>query len=86
VSSPRQLTDQQIQMRRQVGERIRTYRHIRGYSQERFGERAGLDRRTIGSFEAGRKPPGLDDLVAIAAALAITPDALLRHLPDELLG
>ncbi|WP_101382715.1 helix-turn-helix transcriptional regulator [Kitasatospora sp. GP30] len=87
MPAPRHPTDQQLQTRRQVGERIRTWRHIRRYSQERLGEQAGgLDRRTIASFEAGRTPPTLDDLVAIAAALGIQPDALLRPLPSDLLS
>jgi transcriptional regulator with XRE-family HTH domain len=86
VPPPRRPSDQQLQTRRQVGERIRTWRHIRGLSQERLGEQAGLDRRTIGSFEAGRTPPSLDDLVAIAAALGIPPGDLFQPLPDELLS
>lgn len=43
----------------------------RGLSQEQLGSRARLDRRTIGSFEAGRTPPNLDDLTAIARGLGV---------------
>ncbi|MFJ1935583.1 helix-turn-helix domain-containing protein [Kitasatospora sp. NPDC088160] len=48
--------------------------------QERLGERAGLDRRTIGRIENGLAPATLDQLGAIARAIGVP---LWRLVRDE---
>jgi transcriptional regulator with XRE-family HTH domain len=59
----------QLKTRREVGARIRQLRRAHGWSQETLAEQAGVDRRTIGSWELGLTAPTLDDLVALARAL-----------------
>jgi transcriptional regulator with XRE-family HTH domain len=54
-----------------VGAHLFTLRHQRGLSQERLAELAGVDRRTVGSWERGDTAPTLDDLTALAGALRV---------------
>jgi transcriptional regulator with XRE-family HTH domain len=61
-----------------VGRQIRTARRERGLTQEKLGERVGLDRKTINRAENGRITLTLDALVAIAAALHVPPAELFR--------
>ncbi|MFF3003244.1 helix-turn-helix domain-containing protein [Kitasatospora sp. NPDC057940] len=51
-----------------------------GLTQERLGERAGLDRRAIGRIENGLAPATLDQLGAVARAIGVP---LWRLVCDE---
>lgn len=53
-----------------IGERIRTAREERGWTQTQLGEAIGYSQATIGNYEAGRRHIGIDDLYKIAEALA----------------
>lgn len=78
------LPDWIIQQRRQVGDRIRQTRMARGMSQERLGQAADLDRKTVSRIETGTGSPLLDHLLRIARALNVEPALLLTPLsPDE---
>ena len=56
-----------------VGEKIRTYRKMRGISQKMLGELAGgINEVTIRKYEAGDRNPKLDQLLKIADALGIS--------------
>lgn len=56
-----------------VGEKIRTYRTIRGISQKMLGELAGgINEVTIRKYEAGDRNPKPDQLLKIANALGIS--------------
>jgi transcriptional regulator with XRE-family HTH domain len=54
-----------------VGSRLRELRVRAGLSQSELATVLGRQQGTVSSWEAGRRAPGLDDLVAIADALAI---------------
>lgn len=56
-----------------MGAAIRQKRMAKGWSQERLGERAGLDRRTISTIELGIRAATFDHLAQIAAALGLPP-------------
>jgi transcriptional regulator with XRE-family HTH domain len=71
--------DQQLQVRREIGDRIRRYRIAQGMSQERLAEAAGLDRQTVGNYELARTPASIDHLVAIARALNVPLVNLFWH-------
>jgi transcriptional regulator with XRE-family HTH domain len=64
---------------RALGEAIRTVRRERGYAQESFAVRAGLDRSYFGAIERGEFNVSLDAIVRVATGLRIKPSALLRR-------
>jgi len=56
-----------------VGEKIKTYRKMRGISQKMLGELAGgINEVTIRKYEAGDRNPKPDQLLKIADALGIS--------------
>lgn len=65
------LPDWVLQQRRQVGERVRELREARELSQERLGELAGLDRKTIYRVELAQYGTSIDHLALIARALGV---------------
>lgn len=62
-----------------MGARILALRRQADLTQERLGERSGLDRRTIGRVENGLVPPTLDQLGAIARAIGVPLWRLFRE-------
>jgi len=62
------------------GQRVRTLRKARGFSQETFADRCGLDRTYIGGIERGERNLALRNIEAIAQALAISISELLKGL------
>jgi len=64
----------------QFGERVRTLRKARGFSQEAFAARCGLDRTYIGGIERGERNVALRNIAVIAVAL----DVSISELLDEL--
>jgi transcriptional regulator with XRE-family HTH domain len=54
-----------------LGHRIATLRRDRGYSQDDLAERTGLERRSIQRYENAVRPPGVAELLLIAAALDV---------------
>ena len=66
------------------GRVLRKLRLQRDLSQEELALRAGLDRAYPSLLESGRRQPTLTVLIALAKALDITPEALLRKAVDEL--
>lgn len=69
--------------RREIGENIRSARLERNLTQEKLGDRAGLDRQAIGQVENGLSSPRLDTLLLIADALATPLAHLVRHTTTE---
>lgn len=66
-----------------LGKRVRTLRTNRGWSQEEFAERCGLDRTYIGGVERGERNVGALNLVQIAAALGVSVGALFDRRPAK---
>lgn len=62
--------------RRLLGQTIYNMRKVRGVSQERLGELAGIDRAYMGRIERGETSVGVDKIWAICDALNITPAQL----------
>jgi len=57
-----------------------------GISQEELGFRCKLNRTTISLYERGKREPGIDAIVKLAAGLETTPSALcegIAWLPDQ---
>jgi transcriptional regulator with XRE-family HTH domain len=58
---------------------MRSARSERGYAQEPFAARVGLDRSNYGAIERGEVNVGLDTVVKIATGLGITAAELLHR-------
>ena len=54
-----------------LGERVRSLRQRRGFSQETLGSRASLSGKFIGEVERGEKSISIDSLYRVSVALAI---------------
>jgi len=63
-----------------LGERIRSERSQRGFSQEGFAEDCALHRTAVGLLERGKSIPKLDTLLIISEHLGISPSELLQGL------
>lgn len=59
-----------------IGQKIRQAREARGLTQEMLAESLGVTQAAVSYWEAGRRAPDVDDLVAIADALNIDIAAL----------
>ena len=60
-----------------MGNRMRTARKQKGYTQETLAETVGVTTGHIGSIERGRAKIGLETFVRICRVLDVTPDELL---------
>ncbi len=68
---------------RTIGQNIRYYRKLRGYSQEKLAEMADLSDKLISFYETDKRIPPVINLVAIAEALEVTMDQLCGiNLPE----
>lgn len=54
-----------------LGERIRKAREDQGWTQQEFADVLGVDRKSCGSWEAGRHQPRYRDLIAIAQVTGV---------------
>ncbi len=62
------------------GARVRELRLSKGYSQESFAAKCGLDRTYIGGIERGERNLALRNIENIAKALDMTLSELMRGL------
>jgi transcriptional regulator with XRE-family HTH domain len=61
--------------------RLRELRTERGLTLQQVAERASIDLSTLSRLEAGKRRLALDHIPALAAALGVTSDDLLRAAP-----
>ena len=59
------------EIRKGLGKRIRELRMSGGFTQEKLGEKAGLNYKFIGELERGKVNVSLDSLAKIAEALMV---------------
>ena len=59
------------------GVALRAYRRQRGLTQDQLSVRVNVVRSYICTLESGKKQPNLDMILRLAAALDVTPGALL---------
>jgi transcriptional regulator with XRE-family HTH domain len=64
---------------RKLGRGIRALRVERGYGQERFARRAGLDRSYFGAIERGEHNITYETLLKIAEGLEVPTSEILRR-------
>lgn len=63
---------------KQFGQKVRELRIKKGISQEKLAELSGLHRTYISSLELGKRNVSLININALAKALGVTPDKLLK--------
>jgi transcriptional regulator with XRE-family HTH domain len=63
-----------------LGERIRSKRERKGFSQEGFAEECGLHRTAMGLIERGKSIPRLDTLLIVSGHLEVPVSELLQGL------
>ncbi|MFF5211069.1 helix-turn-helix transcriptional regulator [Streptosporangium sp. NPDC000396] len=82
---PAPLPPRLAELRRQFGTRLREVREQQGLSQEKLGELAEVDRKTINRIENGVYSPLLDNVFQIADALGVPAKELftLRNVPPR---
>lgn len=61
------------------GKRVRALRAARGLSQERLAELAEVHRTYMSSIERGQRNVGLDNILALAKALDVSPGAFFEE-------
>ncbi|MEU7590432.1 helix-turn-helix transcriptional regulator [Micromonospora sp. NPDC049230] len=65
--------------RLRFGQRVRDLRQARRLSQEELAELAGVHRTYVSSLERGQRNVGLNNILAIAAALGVPASALFTE-------
>ena len=60
-----------------IGERIKHYRKIHGYSQEELAKKLGVQRQTIANYEKDAVTPTLDRIEQLSAWLGVPPILLM---------
>lgn len=68
-----------MRLRSVVARNLRLLRRDAGLSQEQLADLAGLDRNYVGKLEREESAPTVDTLEALAAALQIEAELLLRR-------
>lgn len=68
---------------RELGQRIKTFRQARRYSQNRLATLVGVDQSQISRIEKGENMPGLETLSSIARALRVSLAELTGELDDQ---
>lgn len=63
---------------KRFGEKVREQRIKKGLSQEELAELSGLHRTYISSLELGKRNVSLINIHALAKALGVSPDKLLK--------
>jgi transcriptional regulator with XRE-family HTH domain len=62
--------------------RLRELRKERGWTQPELADKAGLTRDGVAHLEQGRRKPTWETVVALAAALGVTPNDFLEAPAD----
>jgi len=71
-----------MDVRQQVGQRLRYLRRVRGYTQERLAERIDISPKYLSSIERGAENPTLDLLGRLAQGLQVELYELFQVMPD----
>ena len=75
-----------MELRYEIGKRIRKYREARGFSQIQLAEKLGISNSRVSNWEQGINRPDADILAEMCRVLDVSPSELLDvHLStDEL--
>ena len=67
-----------------LGQRIRSLRNMKGWTQQELGEHADVNYKFVGEIERGQQNPSFAVLVKIAAALSVELSELFIFEKDAL--
>jgi transcriptional regulator with XRE-family HTH domain len=73
MAKAKQQRDPRREVLRKLGEKVRTYRHERGLTQEALAESLDLSVAYVSLIERGGRNPPFTTVVAIAHALGVSP-------------
>lgn len=60
-------------LKKNIGEKIKLYRKKRGLSQDKLAELVNIEMKSLSRIESGHNYPQCENLIAICAALEISP-------------
>ena len=63
-----------------IGDRLRSYRNQKNWSQEQLAEYAGLHSTYIGQLERGEKNATIESISKVAAALGVSLSTLFENI------
>jgi transcriptional regulator with XRE-family HTH domain len=72
-TKPKQQRDPRRDVLRKLGEKVRSYRHERGLTQEALAETLDLSVAYVSLIERGGRNPPFTTVVGIARALGVSP-------------
>jgi len=75
-----QVTPQQEEIRKTLGETLKELRTERNMTQEFVAESLGVSRQAVSKWENGTSEPSTSNLIAIAKLYDIPPEELLKKL------
>ena len=61
---------------RNIGNNIRTIRHVKGLSQQKLAEKCGIQAPVLSGYETGKRNPSLTTVARIAKSLGVSIDTL----------
>ena len=70
----------------EIGERIRIYRELHGFSQKELAERSGVPQPQLCRYEKGTELPGITVLARLAAFMGYSLGYLYHGRVDEIVG
>jgi transcriptional regulator with XRE-family HTH domain len=73
MAKAKQQRDPRREVLRKLGEKVRSYRHERGLTQEALAESLDLSVAYVSLIERGGRNPPFTTVVAIAHALGVSP-------------
>lgn len=71
-----------VRVQKKFGERVRSLRSKKGWSQERLALESGLGRGFMGSIERGEKAPGMLTLCKLARVFEMSLSRLVEGIDE----
>jgi transcriptional regulator with XRE-family HTH domain len=71
------MSDKKKTMKANIGEKIKTFREMRNYSQQYMAEKLGISQPDYSNIEKGAVTLGVDRLFSIAQILGVTVNTIL---------
>jgi transcriptional regulator with XRE-family HTH domain len=83
MNESREYSHTPAEARLTVGQNIRRIRRASDLSQEQLAFRAGINRAYLSTVENGKRNISIENIFAVADALAVDPRELLRPLDTD---